>query len=137
MTTPSAARSSHCRLDRVQAAVERRLAQHRQIALQTHHDGLRLRIAEPAVELDDVRRPVRRNHDAGVQKSRVRHSVGGQSANRGLDHLTHDAGMDFRRGHGSRRVGAHAAGVGSAVAVVEALVVLRGRQRQHMCGRRP
>ena len=38
-----------------------------------------------------------------------------------------DVGRDHRRG----RVGAHAAGVGAAVAVVHRLVVLRRDERQH------
>ena len=38
------------------------------------------------------------------------------------------AGRDDRR----RRIGAHAAGVGSLIAVVAALVVLRGGERQHL-----
>ena len=46
----------------------------------------------------------------------------------GQDDLAHGTGMDLGRHDRRRRIGAHAAGVGSLVAVHQALVVLAGRQ---------
>ena len=48
------------------------------------------------------------------------------------DHLAHDPLVQRRRDDRRRRVGAHAAGVRALVAVAKALVVLRGRERQHV-----
>ena len=59
-TTPSAARESHCGFALVERAGERGLAQADQVALQPHQDRLGLRVAEAAVELEHVRRAVRR-----------------------------------------------------------------------------
>jgi hypothetical protein len=41
----------------MEAAADRGLTQHGQIRLQPHHDGLRFRVAEAAVEFNHVRRP--------------------------------------------------------------------------------
>ena len=47
------------RRDRVQSSLESRLAQLGEIGLQAHQDGLRFRVAEPAVEFEHVGRAVR------------------------------------------------------------------------------
>src|SRR5690606_31082907 len=47
-------------------AVERGVAQYREIRYETRQDGLRLGIAEAAIELEHVRRAVFRDHDSGV-----------------------------------------------------------------------
>src|SRR5512138_80462 len=51
---------------RIQLAVERGVAQYREIRYETRQDGLRLGIAEAAIELEHVRRAVFRDHDSGV-----------------------------------------------------------------------
>ncbi len=117
-------------LDLIQPAIERRLDQVHQVRAQTHHDRLRFRITQAAIELQHPRRAVDVDHEPGVQKTGVGRAVGGQGRNGGLDHLRHDAGVDVRRDHRRRRIRAHAAGVGAQIAVVACLVVLRGGQRQ-------
>ena len=71
------------------------------------------------------------DHDAGVQEAEVRRAFARERRDRGQHHLAHDA-LVHRRGHDRRgRIGAHAAGVRAVVAVAQALVVLRRRERQH------
>ncbi len=50
----------------------------------------------------------------------------------GRDHLAHDARMHRRRDDRRRRIGAHAARVGAAVAIAEPLVILARRERQRV-----
>ncbi len=59
-------------------------------------------------------------------------AFGGHAANRGQNHLIHDALMNALGDHRRRRVGAHAAGVGPGIAVAGALVILAGGHRQHV-----
>ena len=97
---------------------------------QPGENGLGLRIAKPAVELQDVRRPVRRHHQAGIENPDVRRTPYGELVEGRLKDLTPDP-LDqpvARERH--RAVGAHAAGVGPGVALAQPLVVLRGRQYQ-------
>ena len=54
------------RLEAVQAAIDRRLAQLDEIALQAHEDGLRFGIAQSAIEFQYIRRAVLGNHQARV-----------------------------------------------------------------------
>jgi len=100
-----------------------------QVVLQAHEDHLRLGIAEPGVELEHAR-PLRGQHQAGVEHAGERPPLGRHPGDSGL----HDA-LDDRRGglgrhHTRRTVAAHAAGVGSAVAVADPFVVLGKRQRE-------
>jgi len=90
MTTPRAARGT-LRALAVEALPERRLAQAREIGPEPHQDRLRLRVPEPAVELEYVGRAVGGDHDAGVEESRVRRAVGAEAGDRGLDDFAHDA----------------------------------------------
>jgi len=77
-----------------------------------------------AVEFQHLGRPVRRDHQAGVEKARVRMSVRRHAAQCRLDHFAHDARMQFRRHYRRGRVGTHAAGVRTLIVIVARLVVL-------------
>ena len=118
------------RVDAIERTAERRLAQQREIGLEAHEDRLGFRIAAAAIELQNVRCAVGGNHESGVQEAGVRHALGGQSADSRFDDLAHDAGVQRRGDYRRRRIGAHAAGVGSAITVVAALVILGAGERQ-------
>ena len=108
------------------------LEQRQQVGLEAHQDRLRLGVAHAAVELERLDRAVGRDHQAGVEKAAERRTLGLHAVDDGLDHLAHHARVDFRRDHRCGRVRAHAARVRTAVAVEQALVVLAGRERQHV-----
>ena len=72
------------------------------------------------------------DHQAGVQKAGKHNAVFFHAADGGQNHLAHGAGVHVGRDHRRGRIGAHAAGVGPGVAVLQALVVLAGGQRQHV-----
>ena len=59
------------------------------IEIDARHDRLSLWIAEPAIELEDLRTGGR-EHQAEVEEPAVHHSVGLQPAHRRLDDLFHD-----------------------------------------------
>jgi hypothetical protein len=96
----------------VQQPAERRLEQ------REHH--LRLGIAEAAVELDDLR-PAGGHGQAGVEQAGERRAAAAQLVDHGLQHLALHLLDDAVGQPGQRRVGAHAAGVGSGVAVADRL----------------
>src|SRR3984957_5929157 len=119
------------RFGSIQRPVQRRLAEVDEIALQTHQNRLRLGIAETAVVFEHIGRAIGGDHQTGVQKPKIGIAVGAQSLQRRFDDFAHDARMQRGSDDGRRRVSAHAAGIGAAVAVVAALVVLRRGERQH------
>ena len=90
---------------------------------------LRFGIAEPDVELDDLG-PVGGQHQADVEKPAERMSLGRHSRDHRIDDLTHHTRVQRsvdQRAWGER---AHAAGVRPVIVVEDALVVLRGADRQ-------
>ena len=97
--------------------------QRQQILVEPQQDGLGFGIAEPDVELDQLRSR-RGQHQAGEQHALERRAARLHPGQRRLDDLAHDAGLERRRHGRSRRDGAHAAGVGAGVAVADPLVVL-------------
>ena len=103
-----------------------------QIALESHHDGLRFGVAHAAIEFERLGVALRVDHQAGIQEAGERNAVFRHARQRGQDDLLHRLGMHVGRDHRSRRVGAHATGVGAGVAVEQALVVLAGGQREHV-----
>jgi len=119
-------------VDLVQSTLECGFAKHGEVRAQSAHDGLGFRVAKTTVELEHVRRAIRRDHDASVEKTRVRHAICGESADGRVDHLTHDALVHGGRDHRRGRVSAHAPGVGTGVAVANAFVILRSGERQHV-----
>ena len=93
---------------------------------------MRFRVAEPAVEFDRARLAVRVDHQAGVQKTGERHALFGHALDGRQDDFLHRLGVHVGRDHRRGRVRAHAAGVGALIAVEQPLVVLAGRQRDHV-----
>ena len=104
----------------------------KQITADAHHDRLGFGIAHPAVEFKDFDRPrcvvAWANHETRIEEARERDSVGVHTADRGLDDFAHDALVDCVGDHGCRRVGAHAARIRALVAILQAFVILAGRQ---------
>ena len=99
-------------------------------AFQTRENRLGFRITEPDVELQNFR-PVLRDHDPRVNDAAVVQLLRPNALEKTLE----DRLVDFthqRVGHDrSRGIGTHSAGIGSPVAVQQALVILRGNQRNH------
>ena len=108
--------------DRVQEPGQRRPQQ--------REDDLGLGVAEPAVELDDLRAG-RRQRQAGVEQAGERRAAGDEFRRDGCHDARDDLVDQTRRRPGQRCVGAHAAGVGPGVVVADPLEVLRGQQRHH------
>ena len=103
-----------------------------QVGFQAQEDRLGFRVAHAAVEFERPRAAFLVDHEARVQEAGVRNAVLCHAGHRRQDDLAHDARMDLGGHHRRRRIGAHAAGIRPLVAVAEALVVLAGRQRQHV-----
>ena len=101
---------------------------------------LRLRVAEARVELEH-HRPVIGDHQSGVQHATVRSAVASHHPGDRLEDGRHDLVERIGPEPGHRRVGAHAAGVGSRIAVLQPLVVASrsaaGRQSCRSPGRMP
>ena len=108
------------------------LDQRQQIALQPHQDRLRLRIAQAAVELERLELTRAGDHQTGIQETGVGLAFGLHAPHHRLDHFAHGLGVQRRRQHRRRRVCAHAAGIGPAIGVEQALVILAGGERQHV-----
>ena len=113
---------------RRQRAGRRGSQQPRQIFVQHRQHDLRFGIAEPDVELHDLR-TVGRQHQADVQKAAERVSLVLHAMKHGHHDLVEHAAFDVGRQQRARRERAHPAGVRSAIVVEDALVILRGRQR--------
>ncbi len=105
----------------------RRRHQHRcQIRRHAVHQRLRLRVAQPHVELQRLR-AIDSHHQAGVEKARETRRLNGRPNDRVQDSL------GFRLRQNSRiAVCAHAAGIRPRISVVHALVILRRRERQYI-----
>ena len=128
MTTASAAPArAGCGAHAREIAPRRGVEQLEPVAVVGRHEHRRLGIAEADVVLEHARdAPV--DHQPHEEHAAEGGALGGHAAQRGLDDLAHHARVDLGRDDGRGRVGAHAAGVGAAVAVGDALVVLRGRE---------
>src|SRR3990167_1165172 len=108
------------------------LDQQHQRAFQAAHDRLGFRVAEAAVELNDLGLAGLVDHQPGVEEAGVDVALGGHAAHGRVDHLVHHALVHLGGDHRRRRVGAHAAGIRAGVAVANALVVLAGGHRHHV-----
>ena len=64
-------------------------------------------------------------HQARIENARIGRSARAHAGKRRFDDLAHDTGLQLGRQHSGGRIGAHAAGVRTLVAVEDALVVLR------------
>ena len=107
-----------------QAPLHGTLDQLDQVALQEGQDRLRLGVAEAGVELDHLR-PFGGEHEPGVEEAAKGAPLGGQAGHRRADDAGHDLVQQRRGDEAGGCVGAHAPGVGAAVAVEDALVVAR------------
>ena len=94
-----------------------------QVILESQQDRLRFGVAEAAVEFEHLG-PGRGQHQTGVQHTAIRRVVAPQRVDNWHENVTLDRDQDFFRGHRGGAVGAHAAGVGSGVALADRLVVL-------------
>ena len=106
-----------------------RPAARQQIAVDQRQHDLRLGIAEPDVELDDLR-AVARQHQPGVEKAAILVAFGAHPRSTGstISRMMRASqrGVEQR----ARRERAHAAGVRPLVAVEDALVILRRADRR-------
>ena len=91
-----------------------------EIALQPHQDGLRLGIAQAAIEFQHLDTAVAADHQPRVEEARIGRAVALPSRDRGLDDIAHDPRVQWRRHDRRRRVSAHAARIGAVVAVEQA-----------------
>ena len=109
-------------------AVRRGRAVLEQVAVQPRQHGLRLRVAEAAVELEHLDAGLR--HDqAGVEHAAVGDAAPAERRDDRLHHVLHGGVDGLLLEPRDRAVAAHAAGVGPLVAGEDALVVLRRRER--------
>jgi hypothetical protein len=104
----------------------RRRERGEEVAVQPRYDHLRLRVAEAAVELEHAR-PLRGQHQARVQQPGERRATARELGGDGPMHCVGNGLEVIDPGDRGERT--HAAGVGPGVAVADALVVARRRQR--------
>ena len=116
MTTVSAASSDHRREIAIENAVAGGKKRGDEIGFQARQQHLRFRIAEAGIVLDELR-ALRREHQARIENAGIGRAARPHAGERRLDDLAHDAGLQFGRQHGGRRIGAHAAGIRALVAI--------------------
>jgi hypothetical protein len=107
---------------------DRPLQQIQQVAVQPHHQRLRLRIAEPRVELQHLRSRGRQ-HDPTKQHPTERRSFRPHSIHRPLRHILQQPRPRILRDQRVSRIRPHSTRIGSCIALADALVVLRHAQR--------
>ena len=90
------------------------------------------RVAHAAVEFQRFGLALRVNHQAGIQKTGERDAVLLHAFDGGQNDFAHRPAMHFRGHHWCRGISTHAAGVGTLVAIEQALVVLAGRHDGHI-----
>ena len=119
----------------LQLPVARRQQRRQKIRHQPQHQHLAFRIAEADIVFDQLR-AIFGDHQSGEQHAFVGRAHRLHGAHGRHDDLVHHALVHFRRHDRRRRIGAHAAGIGTLVAVADALVVLRGGQARSRSRRR-
>src|SRR3990167_8723031 len=108
------------------------LDQQHQRAFQAAHDRLGFRVAEAAVELNDLGLAGLVDHQPSVEETGVDVAFAGHAAHGRVDDFVHYALVHIGGDHRGWRVSAHAAGVRAGIGVADALVVLAGGHRQHV-----
>ena len=112
------------RRQRVQAPIHTCLHNVHQVARQERQNHLRLRVAQPAVELQHLW-PLGRQHQPGIEDAHIRHPRRGHAIQRRLEDRGLHLGDQLRRRQRRRRKRAHAARVWPVVVVQQPFVVLR------------
>mmetsp|Transcript_14204 Transcript_14204/g.27371 ORF Transcript_14204/g.27371 Transcript_14204/m.27371 type:complete len:239 (-) Transcript_14204:248-964(-) len=114
-----------------QPSLARRDQDLKQVGPQPVHQHLALRVAESHVELQHLGRPgLLVDHEPSEDDPLERAAFLVQASDQGLDDRLQDLGLHLSIDHGSGAVGAHAARVGSPVAIVGRLVVLGALKRK-------
>ena len=111
----------------VQGALGRAPQGVQQVALPAHHQGLRFRVTEAAIEFEHLRATVG-EHQAGEQHAAVVDAFAAQCVHGGHHHFAFDELHHLGGGQWRGAVGTHAAGVGPGVAFANLLVILTGVQ---------
>src|SRR5271170_3606300 len=101
-----------------------------QATLQAMHQHLRFRIPQTDVELENLG-TVRRQHETGIEKPGKGRSFPLHLADSGIHHLLHDFAGLLRRQNATVTISAHASGIGSGIAVSDALVILASLKRDN------
>mmetsp|Transcript_85350 Transcript_85350/g.238221 ORF Transcript_85350/g.238221 Transcript_85350/m.238221 type:complete len:505 (-) Transcript_85350:2076-3590(-) len=101
----------------------------KEVAIQQRDDGLRLRVTEAAIELDDDG-AFGRQHQPGEKAAHKRLALGLEPVDGRLQHLLRDPLQHGRVDNRRRCESAHATSVGSLVAIESTFVVLRRRQHR-------
>ena len=129
MTTPTVARGSHS--SGSSPSVPSKHCRHTSTRSERSRNRIGCVSGSPKRQLNSMTRgcPAVVDHEAGVEKAAIVDAVGGEAAHGRQHDLAHDALVDGVGDDGRRRIGAHAARVRAAVAVVARLVVLRARER--------
>ena len=109
------------------ASRDGRLNRVEQVAFHPHHDRLRLRITEAAVEFQH-HRPARGHHDAAIQDALVLRAFRFHARHHGLGNVRHQPVSHLRVDNLVGGVRPHAPGVRPLVVIENAFVVLRGDQ---------
>jgi len=118
-------------VEAVEHAVARGQQRRQQIAHQSRQQRLAFGVAEADIVLDELR-PLARQHQPGIEHALEGPPLRRHALDRRHDDTVHDLAFE-RRGEARRgRIGAHAAGIGSGVALADALVVPRRGERQRM-----
>src|ERR1019366_7405606 len=112
------------------ASFDGRLNRLKQVAFHAHHDGLGLRIAEAAIELQH-HGPARRHHNAAIEDAFVLRALGPHAGDDRTRDVAHQPVAHLGIDHLVGRISAHAAGVRALVIVEYPLVVLRSHQRNY------
>ena len=119
-------------VDRIERGVHRVLDQVDQVGLEPRHDRLRFRVAQATIKFKGFRAAGGVDHHARIEEPGVGNAFRGHAVHGRHDDLAHDPRMQLGRDHRRGRISAHAASVRARVAILQSLVVLRRRQRQHI-----
>src|SRR5437868_9739426 len=96
-----------------------------EVAFQPEQNGLRLWIAESAIELEH-HGAARRHHQSNVEDSLVGDAFGAQAVDHGLGDVVHDPLAHRVAQKIVARICPHTSGIRTGIAVTDALVIARG-----------
>ena len=123
-------------LSRIELAVDGRLNRFGEVAANTHHDRLRLRVTHAAVEFKraNVIGPISTalDHQAGIEETRVTDAVASHAFHRRANDFTHHLIMNFWRHYRRGGIRTHAARVGTLIVIEQTLMILARGERENM-----